>query len=145
VTQPSQASQSSQPSPSRRSSLRELREDFGAAIARLVIEAAQGDFGSEVALVFDEGRIILSRKGKTPGMPGVLPFEDRLHMKGSLHYLGIAQDLNLYIGGKHIDTHHEVWDLIGKRWKEMDPLAAWGGDFASRDYNHFSFRYGGRA
>lgn len=66
------------------------------------------------------------------------------HMQGSLHYLRLAQDINLFVGGVYITGDHAVWHLLGAYWKGLDPLAAWGGDFASLDFNHFSMSYGGR-
>lgn len=67
------------------------------------------------------------------------------HMPGSLHYVRLAQDLNLFVGGIYITGDHPVWHQLGAYWKSLDPLAAWGGDFQSKDFNHFSLRYGGRA
>jgi len=66
------------------------------------------------------------------------------HMAGSLHYERLAQDLNLFVGGVYITGWHPVWAELGSYWRHLDPLCAWGGDFSSRDYNHFSVAYGGR-
>lgn len=66
------------------------------------------------------------------------------HMAGSLHYSRLAQDINLFVGGSYIAGDHPVWHQLGAYWRSLDPLAAWGGDFQSRDYNHFSLSYGGR-
>lgn len=126
-------------------SLLDLRIDFSKACATLLLEANSGAFGPGISLVFDEGRIITPRKVAAPGRVGHVVAEDRLHMKGSLHHIGLAQDFNLYVDKKYVDSDHPVWHLMGERWKAMDPLAAWGGDFKARDFNHFSFRYGGRA
>lgn len=67
------------------------------------------------------------------------------HMPDSLHYVRLAQDLNLFVGGAYITGDHPVWHKLGAYWKGLDPLAAWGGDFKSRDFNHFSVSYGGRS
>ena len=67
------------------------------------------------------------------------------HMVGSLHYIRLAQDLNLFVGGQYITGQHPVWDAIGAFWVSLDPLCRWGGNFASRDYNHISLEHGGKA
>lgn len=66
------------------------------------------------------------------------------HMRGSLHYLKLAQDLNLFVSGKYIAGEHDAWPVIGNYWKSLHPLCAWGGDFASRDFNHFSLTHDGK-
>lgn len=66
------------------------------------------------------------------------------HMVGSLHYKKLAQDLNLFVDGVYITGTHPAWNKIGKYWKSLHPLCAWGGDFSIRDYNHFSLAYGGK-
>lgn len=66
----------------------------------------------------------------------------------SLHLLGLAGDLLLfdsngvYLNG---DTAGEVamYEKLGEWWKAQDPLACWGGDFASRDLDHFSITHNG--
>lgn len=67
------------------------------------------------------------------------------HMAGSLHYIRLAQDINLFVGGRYIRGHHEVWHKLGNYWKHLDPQCAWGGDFSSKDYNHFSLKHNGKA
>lgn len=67
------------------------------------------------------------------------------HMAGSLHYARLAQDLNLFVKGQYITGDHPIWHQLAAYWKSLDPLAAWGGDFSTRDFNHFSLRYSGRA
>lgn len=68
------------------------------------------------------------------------------HMAGSLHYYRLAQDLNLFINGAWIKNgDHPVWKELGDYWKSLDKDCAWGGDFTSRDSNHFSLREFGRA
>lgn len=66
------------------------------------------------------------------------------HMVGSLHYVRLAQDLNLFVDGKYITGDHIVWHQLAEFWKALDPLCAWGGDFRSRDFNHFSLAHGGK-
>lgn len=66
------------------------------------------------------------------------------HMQNSLHYVALAQDLNLFIDGKYIrDGAHPAWLQIGLFWENQHPLARWGGRF--EDSNHVSITHGGRA
>lgn len=60
------------------------------------------------------------------------------HMPGSLHHMGLALDLNLYKDGRYImddEGHRE----LGAYWKSLHPDCRWGGDFTSKDFNHYSF------
>lgn len=67
------------------------------------------------------------------------------HMPGSLHYSRLAIDLNLFVRGVWMDTDCPEWQELGVVWKTFHELARWGGDFRSRDLNHFSFEHEGRA
>ena len=66
------------------------------------------------------------------------------HMKGSLHYSGLADDLALYINGIY-QTTTEAYREIGEKWKSLDPDLRWGGDFNKPDGNHISIQYQGKA
>ena len=65
------------------------------------------------------------------------------HMKNSLHYIGLADDLYLYKNGVYLKKSEE-YAFAGEKWKTMHPLACWGGDFEAADGNHFSITYQGR-
>jgi hypothetical protein len=60
------------------------------------------------------------------------------HMKGSLHYIRLAQDLNIFKGGKYLTDGtghkelHDYWDKLG------------GAPRIKNDLNHYSIEYGGR-
>ena len=66
------------------------------------------------------------------------------HMKGSLHYVGLAKDFAIYKDGKYLDKT-EDYAFAGEFWKMIDDDFRWGGDFRSPDGNHFSCTYQGRA
>jgi len=97
------------------------------------------------ALTAGEGKILTPRKGAD----GVLR-QDGEHMLGSLHYLGLAQDLNLFVKKNGVWTYvsdggDPAWADLGVYWESLDPLCRWGGRFQTRDDNHVSIAYQGRA
>ena len=59
----------------------------------------------------------------------------------SLHMIGLAIDLNLFIGGVY-QADGSAHEPLGKFWETLDPLCCWGGHFG--DGNHYSMTYGGR-
>lgn len=67
----------------------------------------------------------------------------------SLHLVGLAVDLNLYIGGEY-QTKSEAHQPLGDYWKTLHPLCRWGGDFRDSegrpkpDGNHYSMEWQGR-
>jgi hypothetical protein len=99
-------------------SLRENRVVFTRNIATLITWAF--DSGIEVALGPD-------------GMK---------HKTNSLHYSGLAVDLNAYRGGQYL-TSSEDYRAMGEHWKWLHTLNRWGGDFPG-DGNHFSMEWEGR-
>ena len=60
----------------------------------------------------------------------------------SLHLLGLAVDLSLFI---HDDFTSALEDYrpLGEFWKSLDPLCCWGGDFSKPDADHFSLSHNG--
>lgn len=69
------------------------------------------------------------------------------HMPHSLHYDGLAGDLLFYVEGRYVRTYEEapaLWDRLMAKWKSLHPLCRCGGDFKSRDLNHFSLEHGDR-
>lgn len=66
------------------------------------------------------------------------------HMKGSLHYSGLAADFAIYKDGKYLNKT-EDYKFAGEFWKTIDPAFRWGGDFMLPDGNHFSIAYQGKA
>ena len=66
------------------------------------------------------------------------------HMKNSNHYIRLAQDLNLFKDNEYL-TKSEAYEPLGSFWVSLYPLNRWGGDFKSKDGNHFSMLWEGRA
>lgn len=64
------------------------------------------------------------------------------HMQGSLHTLGLAQDISLYDDDGNYLTKTEDYTELGAYWESLDLEFAWGGRFG--DGNHFSLKFGGR-
>ena len=75
------------------------------------------------------------------GMEAALGRDGLKHMDGSLHYVGLAADIDLYRDGTYL-TATEDHRPLGDYWKALHPLARWGGDF--KDGNHYSFLHEGR-
>lgn len=97
------------------------------------------------SLTLGEGRIGLTRIASTP-TDERLVVTDRVHMEGSLHYSGLAQDLNLFVGNVWVnDGGDPRWTEIGVFWESLHPLCRWGGRFHSVDSNHFSVAHAGKA
>ena len=63
------------------------------------------------------------------------------HMKNSLHYEGLAIDIDLFKDGAYLATT-EAHKPFGEFWESLDPDCAWGGRF--KDGNHYSMAYQGR-
>ena len=64
------------------------------------------------------------------------------HMRNSLHYLGLAGDLNLYREGKWLSKTADHTPL-GTKWQSMHPLCRWGGQWD--DGGHYSITHQGRS
>src|SRR4030042_5721953 len=99
--------------------LREARIMFSGFIALLPEKAKQ--LGYEFA--FDE---LANHQGKG-------------HMPESLHYYGCAGDVLLYDERGNYIIDSRGYTELGQYWKLLHPFCRWGGDFKSKDYNHFSF------
>lgn len=60
----------------------------------------------------------------------------------SLHLLCLAIDLAFFVDGVYQKDSVE-YKPLGDFWKTLHPLARWGGDFTTRDGNHFSLEWNG--
>ena len=63
------------------------------------------------------------------------------HRKKSLHYDGLAVDIDLTLNGKYLDKTEDHAEF-GAFWESLHPLCRWGGRF--KDGNHYSLTYQGR-
>lgn len=70
------------------------------------------------------------------------------HMKGSLHYDGLAIDIDLTKDGRYLGKTEDHYPF-GVFWESLHPDCFWGGngpkeDGLKHDGNHYSVTYGGR-
>lgn len=115
--------------------LSERQRLFTKCLGALIQYATQQGY----ELTLGEGYIAEDRKTRNGQM-----VKDGVHMRGSLHYYRLAQDLNLFVGGVYItDGSHPAWKDLGEFWESLDAACRWGGRF--RDANHVSVTWGGRA
>ena len=63
-------------------------------------------------------------------------------IKNSVHTKKLAGDIFLMKNGT-ITWDADDYAPLGKKWKSMNELARWGGDFKGRDAVHFSFEHNG--
>ncbi len=66
------------------------------------------------------------------------------HMNKSLHYEGLAWDIDLTKNGVYL-SKTEDHEVFGQFWKSLDEDCRWGGDFKNPDGNHYAVTYGGRS
>jgi len=62
------------------------------------------------------------------------------HKKNSLHYEGLAVDIDLFRDGVYL-TKTSDHKIFGKFWKSLDSDCCWGGDFSRSDGNHYSVTF----
>lgn len=110
-------------------------------------------------LYFEFGSWIFSHQGWEVTLGESFDKDKMGHMKYSLHYIGLAADINLFVNGYYMEGYSDTfkvtnpvrkiatgpeWTILGNKWKSMHSLCRWGGDFDSKDYNHFSIEHEGR-
>lgn len=113
------------------SSLSEKQRLFTQNIAKLIEFAYASGYG----LTFGEA-------WRTPEQ-AALNAKRGTGIAGSLHQLRLAVDFNLFKDGTFL-TKPETHAFLGAYWKTLHPLNRWGGDFKSRDANHYSMEHEGR-
>jgi hypothetical protein len=62
------------------------------------------------------------------------------HKQGSLHYEGLAADVDLFKGDEYL-SKTEDHKTFGEYWEGLHPDCRWGGRFSQPDGNHFSVTY----
>jgi hypothetical protein len=113
-------------------SLATLQQTFTRCVAALIAYAtAQG-----IGLTFGEA-------WRSPEEAAILAKEGKGIVQ-SVHCDRLAVDLNCFVAGVYV-TDPAPYTILGKYWKGLYELARWGGDFTTKDFNHFSFEYDGRS
>lgn len=98
--------------------LGETQEDFTVKIARLILWGHDQGYKMRLGEGYDDDGVG--------------------HMKGSNHYIKLAQDIFIYKPGaqeQDLEAHgrmHDAWDALG------------GAPRIERDLNHYSYKFNGR-
>ena len=66
------------------------------------------------------------------------------HMANSLHFEGLAADIDLFKGDAYLTGTSDHLQF-GKFWEMLDVSCRWGGRFKNADGNHYSITYQGRS
>ena len=106
---------------------------------RFKAELVQFAEANNILLVETEGCLLPKRRSRSGS-----PFEDGVHMRGSLHYERMATDFMIYdVDGRPVYSGSDPrWTKLGEYWESLDSRCAWGGRF--NDANHFSLSYAGK-
>lgn len=112
-------------------SLRKKQSLFASLVPRLIDKAIS--MGYEVTL---------GDAFRDPRLHGALGVKLGYGHSKSGHKIRLAIDLNLFKDGKFL-TDGTGHTELGKWWKAQHPDCRWGGDFAIKDYNHYSFFHDG--
>lgn len=108
------------------STLLMLQQTFAQDVAFLIAKAYQLGY-----------KITLGEAWRTPEQAAW----NAAHGKGiahSLHIEKLAIDINLFKADGTLITDGTGHSDLGAWWKAISPSHCWGGDFTSRDYNHYS-------
>jgi len=99
----------------------------------------------EKRMLFTQLVVLLIRQMTDAGFKPCLGKDGLKHRPNSLHYEGLAVDIDLYDGDGNYLSSTEAHRDFGMYWKGLHPDCRWGGDFKSPDGNHYSITYQGRA
>lgn len=113
-----------------KATLSQLQRQFTLAVAAFILWAQSQGY----ELTFGEAY-------RTPEQ-AALNAANGTGIANSVHTKRLAIDLNLFIKDFY-RTDSEAYRPLGEKWKQLHPLARWGGDFAKPDGNHFSFEWEG--
>lgn len=102
-----------------------LQEKFAQSAAKLIAKAGELGYG-----------VTLGEAWRTPEQ-AQWDADHHLGVAHSLHMDRLAIDLNLFQDGVFLTTP-EAYVILGTWWKTLGPDYKYGGDFAIRDYDHYS-------
>ena len=108
------------------SSLLSLQQQFAQDAARLILHASILGFGVTLGEAW------------RPTETAELNAKKGTGIANSLHCDKLAIDLNLFTSTNQLITDGTGHTELGAWWKALGTDHYWGGDFESRDYNHYS-------
>jgi hypothetical protein len=82
--------------------------------------------------------VLLLEKMLAEGYVPLIGKDGLKHMSGSLHYEGLAKDVDLFKDEEYLDKT-EDHQAFGEYWESLHPDCKWGGRFS--DGNHYSVTY----
>jgi hypothetical protein len=85
--------------------------------------------------------VILAEAYRTPEQAAIYAKQGK-GIKNSVHTKKLAVDLLAVVDGK-VSWEYSAYEPIGRKWKGLNELARWGGDWPRRDAMHFSFEHKG--
>lgn len=104
---------------------------------RILQLGPDGTTGRRARLLMPQGNLV---KGT------IVKVKDLVHLSEGAHYMGTGADWQLFVDGEWISaTDHPAWQQAGAKWRAMDPLCRWGGDFTKPDGNHISLEHDGKS
>jgi len=117
--------------------LGEKQRLFTYLLAKLVIWAYENDY----ELSYGEALRTLAQ-AKLNASTGI-------GIVNTLHAIRLAVDFNLFKDAS-LESDEDIYQKdseayrpLGEYWKSLHPLCRWGGDFKSKDGNHFSMEHEG--
>lgn len=91
-------------------------------------------------------RLTFGEAWRPPEMAKIYAEEGKGIVK-SLHTERLAVDFNAFLGDEYLDgskpEHIPHLLKLGELWESLDPNCTWGGRFAMKDYNHYSYQHYG--
>jgi hypothetical protein len=108
-------------------------------------EVARTDEQSELNAIGAAGRHSVAQllRPHWPVLANAIDNNTGNGIRGSLHTLKLAADINLFVEGRWISDGADVhWKRVGELWEGMGDGCCWGGRFG--DANHLSITHEGR-
>ena len=103
----------------------------------MTLRQRQSEFARKVGILL----IMLTEHGYEYTFGDAARIDGAGHKRGSLHYVRLALDINLFLNGKYLRST-DAYRTLGEFWESLGPDCCWGGRF--NDGNHISLAYRGR-
>ena len=110
------------------------------------LNARQVEFSRLVPRLIDKAfelgyTVTLGDAFRDPRLHGAMGVKLGYGAAKSYHKQRLAIDLNLFKNGKFLQSTEDHREL-GEWWEKQNPLCTWGGNFKSKDGNHYSYGEG---